>query len=225
MELSISIVKLEAKRMGEEADITVLISAGEGKEETKKLSVASKMLFEIGNIGVNALPYPLTSEQYDILEYDAQLWSAVKKGLDLLAYADNTKSTLVQKLRTRGFDKYVAQDAADYICKLGYIDERHMMEREVERLANVKLFGKARIRNELYRKGLSREVMDEGLSELLSEIDFEENLCKLIRKKCDFTRLNDRKYRESFYGAMYRLGHSPSDTRAAIKLCIEEDNE
>ena len=47
MDVSISIVKLEARRSGEEAELTVLISAGEGREEKVKLSVASKMLFEI----------------------------------------------------------------------------------------------------------------------------------------------------------------------------------
>ncbi len=225
MELSISIVKLEARRMGEEAVLTVLLSAGEGREETVKLTVASKMLFEIGNIGANTLPYVLTREQYDTLEYDAELWSAVKKGLDLLAYADNTKSALALKLRQRGFDKYTAKDAAEYISDLGYIDEKRMLIREVERLANVKLYGKSRIKNELYRKGISREVIDENLAEVLSEIDFSENLCKLVRKKCDFDRLNEPKYRQSLYGAMYRYGYSPSETKEAIKICTEEDYE
>ena len=225
MELSISIVKLESRRLGEEAELTVFISAGEGREEQRKLLVASKMLFEIGNIGYGSIPYTLSREQYDTLEYDAKLWEAVKKGLDLLSYGDNTKLALVRKLRERSFDKYISEDAAEYICELGYIDERRILEREVERLARVKLYGRSRIKTELYKKGISRDILSEYLADMLDEIDFEENLIKLVKKKCDFLRLDDRKYRESFYSAMYRLGYSPSETRTAIKTIIEEDYE
>ncbi len=222
MDISITIVKLDARRMGEEVQLTVRIASGEN-EDTVKLTVSSKMLFEVGNIGVGSIPYALTREQFDSLEYSAKLWEAVKKGIDLISYGDNTKSQLIMKLRARGFDKYMAEDAAEYVRELGYIDEKGILERAVHQLAGVKLYGKSRIKNELYKKGISREIIGEYLDDLFEEIDFEGNLCKLIQKKCDFERLSDCKYRESLYAAMYRLGYSPSDTRAAIKAVMEEE--
>ncbi len=220
--VNIEIVKLEPRRMGEEIVLTVRIGNGE-HEQTEKLTVASKMLFEIGNIGANVLPYALTKESYDTLCYDASIWDAVKKGIDLLSYGDNTRSQLITKLRQRGFDRYISEDAVEYICSLGYIDERRMLENAVERLANVKLYGKSRIKSELYKKGISKDILSEYLSDMLCEIDFEENLKKLIRNKCDHTRLSDLKYRESLYAAMYRYGYSPSETKAAIKATLDED--
>lgn len=216
MAVSITIIQLAPRRMGEEVELTVKISDGGEHEEARKLVLASKMLFEIGNIGVGSLPYTLTVEQFDTLEYDAKLWEAVKKGLDLLSYGDNTKSALTTKLRTRGFDRYISEDAAEYLAALGYIDERRILERAVEQLANVKLYGKGRIKSELYKKGISREVLAEHLGECFDEIDFDENLMKLIKRKCDFEALSDRKYRESFYAAMYRLGYTVSEVRAAL---------
>ncbi len=225
MEPEITITHLESRRGGEEAVITVRIYGGEGKEEIKKLTVASKMLFDIGNIGFGSIPYALKREEYDALTYDAQIWEAVKKALDLLSYGDNTKAALIRKLRERRFDKYVSEDAAEYVANLGYIDEYGILEREVRRLANINLYGKSRIRAEVYKKGISKDILTEHLSELLSEVDFEGNLLRLVRKKCDFSRIEDRKYRESFFAAMYRLGYSPSDTRRTIKTVIEEENE
>ena len=140
MSLKITIVALEARRGGDEAEITVKITADGGREETKKLAVGAKMLFEVGNIGVGSLPYELSREQFDTLEYDAELWKAVKKGIDLLAYSDNTKLALVKKLRERSFDKYIAEDAAEYLAEVGYINESRILERAVEQLANVKLY-------------------------------------------------------------------------------------
>ena len=222
MNISINIVKLEPRRMGEEVQLTVRIASGEN-EDTVKLTVSSKMLFEVGNIGVGSIPYELTREQFDSLEYSAKMWEAVKKGIDLIAYGDNTRSQLVMKLRARGFNKYTAEDAAQYVEELGYIDEKGILERSVHQLANVKLYGKSRIKNELYKKGISREVISEYLDGFLDEIDFSENLRKLIQKKCDFERIYDCKYRESLYAAMYRLGYSPSETRSAIKSAAEEE--
>ncbi len=217
MAVSITITQLVPRRMGEEVELTVKLSDGGGHEETRKLVLSSKMLFEIGNIGGERLPYELTPEQFDTLEYDAKLWEAIKKGLDLLSYGDNTKSALTTKLRSRGFDKYISADAAEYLAALGYIDERRILERVVEQLANIKLYGKSRIKSELYKKGISREVLTEHLGRCFDEIDFEENLMKLVKRKCDFEALSDRKYRESFYAAMYRLGYTVSEVRAALR--------
>ncbi len=221
MSLKITIVALEARHGGDEAELTVKITAGGGKEETKQLSVGAKMLFEIGNIGVGVLPYELSREQFDTLEYDAELWKAVKKGIDLLAYSDNTKLALTKKLRERSFDKYIAEDAAEYLAEIGYINESRILERMVEQLANVKLYGKSRIKSELFKKGISRGVISENLEECFEKIDFEENLIRLLEKKCDFSSMGDRKYRESLYAAMYRYGYSVSDVRAAIKQMAE----
>ena len=221
MAVSITITQLVPRRMGEEVELTVKISDGGEHEEIRKLVLASKMLFEIGNIGGGRLPYALTSEQFDTVEYDAKLWEAIKKGLDLLSYGDNTKTALKTKLRTRGFDKYISEDAAEYLASLGYIDERRILERAVEQLANVKLYGKGRIKSELYKKGISREVLAEHLDGCFEKIDFEENLIKLIERKCDFEALSDKKYRESFYAAMYRLGYTISEVRAALRAMGE----
>ena len=228
MGLSISIVKLVSHRMGDEAELTVRI-APEGEEasraDVRRLFVASKMLFAIGNIGAGSLPYTLTQEQFDTLEYDASMWEAVKKGIDILSYGDNTKAALITKLRQRGFDRYLSEDAADYIAALGYIDESRMLSRAVEQLANTKLYGSSRIKNELRKKGISQEIIRDELDALLAEVDFEANLVRLVSKKCDMARLADPKYRESVYAAFHRLGYSPSDTRAAIKTLQENEYE
>ena len=109
--LLIYIAALTPKRMGEEAELEINIEreipSGDDpsvmtlRRETRRLTVSAKMLFEIGNIGVNVLPYKLTREQFDILEYDEKLWEAVKKGYDLLSYGDNTETARRKAPRAR----------------------------------------------------------------------------------------------------------------------------
>ncbi len=223
MEISTRIISCESRRSGSERFLTLEITDGEHSEK-RAFAVGAKMLAELGSIDTQNLPFPITRDNFDTLEYMSELWKAVKKGLDILSFADNTKVQLIKKLRERSFDKYIAEDAAEYLCRYGYIDEVGMLERLVDRLANGKLYGRSRIKAEIYKKGISRDTVDEKLAVLFDEIDFEENLKKLLYKKCDIDSLSDRKYRESVYAAMYRYGYSISQTRDAIKL-IEKENE
>jgi SOS response regulatory protein OraA/RecX len=222
-ELRISIVKLIPHRMGEEVEVCVQIEAVNGEDvinsECRNITVASEMLFELGNIGFGSLPYELSSDAYDTLDHNGEMWEAVKKGLDLLSYGDNTKSQIEVKLRSRGFGDLSAE-AAEYLASRGYIDESAILERYFESLS--KKYGPARIRQEILRKGFSREIIDKRFYELIDSVDFDENLRGIIDRKFDLGRFNDRKYRESFVASMFRLGYSPSDTIKILKEKIKE---
>ena len=217
--MRIAVTALEERLGGDEVLVTVGISNGENSEE-RKLSVASNMLFEIGRIGPGALPYELSEEQFDLLEYDSRLWTAVKKALDLLSYGDCSKRRLCEKLVQRGFARELAEDAADYAERLGYIDEKSQLSRAVDSLA-AKGYGRSRIKQELVKKGISREVISDELEILLDEIDFDESLTRLLEKKADLSRLDSSsdglKYRESLISAMFRYGYSPSDVKRKLR--------
>ena len=219
-ELSISIIALTPKHGGEEAELTVRCENGEQSED-KKLTVAAKQLFEIGNIGPDVIPYALTVEEADRLEEAAKLWSAVKKGLDLLSYADGTKARLAGKLVQRGFDRETAEKAVIQLEALGYLNENELLTRTVNDLSAHKHYGPTRIKSELCQKGFRRDFLDERLPELLGEIDFEESLLRILEKKADVGQLSERKYKERLLASCYRLGYAPSETLKVIKLLIK----
>ena len=228
--LDIRIDNLTPKRMGEEVELEILISpegvhADDPRSERRRLTVSSKMLFEIGNIGVNVLPYSLTTEQFDILEYDEKLWEAVKKGFDLLSYGDNTERRLAVKLLERGFTADIAEDAAAYLVNEGAIDESDQLERFVTALAERKHYGPARIRQEVIRHGFSREIVSEKLGALFDEIDFYSQLMYLLERKCDTEQLDDMKYRQKLYAAMQRQGYGYSDIKDAVRDLVDNEAE
>lgn len=217
--MKIAVTALEERLGGDEAVVTVVISNGEHSEE-RKLSVASNMLFEIGRIGLGSLPYELSLEQFDSLEYSSRLWGAVKKALDLLSYSDCSKRRLTEKLIQRGFSREISEEASDYAERLGYIDEREQLSRAVNSLAE-KGYGRSRIKQELVKKGISREVISDELEDLLDGIDFDESLAELLERKVDFSRLDSTpaglKYRESVISAMFRYGYPPSDVKRKLR--------
>lgn len=217
--MQIEIIDIRERMGGDEALLKIKLGNGELFEE-RELAVAAKMLFELGNIAGGALPYKLNEEQFDLLEYDSRLWEAVKKAADLIAYGDNSKRRLCEKLRQRGYDRDIAEDAAEYVERAGLINESRQLEHSVTQLA-ARGYGPARIRQELIKKGISREVISEELEERLNEIDFEENLSRMIERKIDAAKLKDgiegRKYFEKSVAMLIRYGYSASDIRKGLR--------
>ena len=220
-EPSIQLIKIKSRGSGEEAELTVQISSGE-HSEIRSFTVSAKMLSDLGMNLLPALPCPLSMRQVDILEYDSRLWEAIRKGLDLLAYGDNTRRALADKLRARGFTPDIAEDAAQWLADTGVINEREQCMRLIKSLSGVKGYGPARIRQELLHKGIARDILDECMEELWDEIDFDAILHRHVEKSFDFSRMNDRKYKESFLSSLHRKGFSPSDTLAVIREMRED---
>ncbi len=217
--MQIEIIGIKERRGGDEALLEIRIGDGE-LEEKRELAVAAKMLFELGNIAGGELPYALSEAQFDLLEYYEKLWEAVKKAADLISYGDNSKKRLSEKLRQRGFDRDISAEAAEYVERAGLINESRQLEHSVEQLA-ARGYGPTRIKQELIKKGISREVISEELEEKLCEIDFDEILSKVISKKVSEDKLGSdpegRKYFDKMTAMLVRYGFSASNVRRRLR--------
>ncbi|MBO5273604.1 MAG: RecX family transcriptional regulator [Clostridia bacterium] len=112
-----------------------------------------------------------------------QLPAAIKKAANILAYSDNTRAKLIEKLRRAGYDADVCEAAADEMTAKGMLNEERMVIHAVEYMAEVKLFGRRRIYAELNKKGFSRQAVENCVPEVMDAIDFEEACLKLAKKQ------------------------------------------
>jgi len=135
---------------------------------------------------------------------------ATEAALRLLEYADNTEKKLREKLLRKGFSPSECCAALEYVKRVGALDDRRLMERTVERLAKVKLYGRRRIVSELFAKGFVRADID-GFD--FSEYDFAALCAERIKKTA-------RRYpeREKMYAALLRYGYASADVSAAFAL-------
>ncbi len=141
---------------------------------------------------------------------------ALKTSLNILARCDNTEKALKQKLFTRGYGDETIGEVIRYLKGKGYMNECRMMFHAVEYMANVKLYGKARILAELRRKGYSSCLISclDYSSEELADIDFQANCIKLYIKK-------GGKSDQKTIDFLIRYGHSGDDIRNAVKYAKE----
>lgn len=136
-----------------------------------------------------------------------------------LSRRDHSAKELLLKLRQKGY-KESAEYAVEKLQNEGYVDDERFARMYVRELISIKKYGRRRIEQELYRKGIDKEI----ISLILEEADFgEDELCALINKK--YLRfLSDEKGIKKTVAALMRMGYSFSEIKSALsKIADGED--
>ena len=160
-------------------------------------------------------PFPLDEVRFEELIDLSKVTSAINKGLDLLNFSICSKKGIKDKLVMKGFDKQTAEKASEYLDENGFINEKSQAESYVMDMAQKKLYGKNRIKNELFKKGYRQDIINEILDN--SELDFEE-ICRTrietTMRKEDFS---DKKSASKNVNALMRYGFTFSEIKNALR--------
>lgn len=148
---------------------------------------------------------------------EAAYRAALKTSLNILGYRDNTEAQVREKLSERGYTEETVNAVIEWLIAKRYLDDERMLLSAVRRLAEGRLYGKARIRQELRRKQFSPEAIAslDWDGEELAVIDFQAICLRLLQKRGG---VRD----EKTYAFLLRYGHSPADIRAAYRLLAEK---
>ena len=162
---------------------TPLLRLGVAEEGEKVAYTVSERLYsELSGFAVGE---EIDADTLEKIKCEDEYYTAKKKALSLLSYADNNERELINKLRARGVTENVAAEVALEMVRLGYINEDRQLERIILNEANVKLRGQRRILSSLISKGYKSEKVKEVMSALVNsgEIDFMKNAKRLVDKK------------------------------------------
>ncbi|MBQ3489495.1 MAG: regulatory protein RecX [Clostridia bacterium] len=221
--MRISIYKILALGNGEEAEISLEISNGNETQYIKG-KVSASMLSSLELPAILQKPIGVDREKCEEILRSMKLYSAIRKGLDLLGYAKNTAKALLEKLKKRGYSADIAEAAVFYLLEKGYIREEDDAALFAENLAKKKAYGKQRIRRELFHKGFPEDVIRLALDS--NEIDFSEICLKRIRSMGGIKIFETSEKRKKAIASLLRYGFSYEDIREAREmLCDEEDEE
>ena len=136
-----------------------------------------------------------------------------EKALELVSQRQMSRKELIKKLRDKGFDEETAETCADWIAERGLIDEERYAAAIVRHYA-AKGYGEGRIRQELLRRGLPRELWDGALETMPEGHD---KLDRLIAAKLKDP--HDREAVRKLSAGLYRRGFSSEEIREALERC------
>ncbi len=143
---------------------------------------------------------------------------AYNYALSLLSRRDHTAKELKAKLSQKGFQRY-CEKVVEKLISQDFVNDERFAEHFVRELVNLKGYGKRRVEQELFRKGVEKEI----ISNVLDETEFEdEKLLGIIERKY-LRHLDTEKGVRKTVNSLIRLGYSYSEIRDAIKTVLENN--
>ena len=131
-----------------------------------------------------------------------------------------SRKELTDKLNRKGIDLDTAEETADWLESLGAVDDAAYAG-VIARHYAAGGYGPGRVRQELQRRGIPRQLWEDALSQLP---DSAEAIDRFLRKKLG-GRAPDRAMLKKLSDALLRRGFSWSDIRPALNRLGEEIDE
>lgn len=143
-----------------------------------------------------------------------------QRALRILGARAMSVKELTDRLKEKGESPENAEDAAQWLLDMRLLDDAQYAAMCVRHYA-AKGYGPGKIRNELYRRGIARELWDEALEELPEQGD---RIDALLRRKLK-SDTPDRAELRKAADYLYRRGFGRDEIHAALARYSELSEE
>ena len=155
----------------------------------------------------------LTDEEAEAIQAAAQKSARKEKALSYAGGKPTSRRELARKLEQWGADEAEQQAVCDRLEELGVLDDRRYGE-QVVRHYSAKGYGPARLRDELYRRGVPRELWEEALAQAG---DGAQAIRDFLDKKLKGRLPDDSKERRRISDALARRGFGWEEISDALR--------
>ncbi|NLZ52419.1 MAG: recombinase RecX [Thermoanaerobacteraceae bacterium] len=111
--------------------------------------------------------------------------------LKLLSYRARSEHEIKSQLYQKGYESSIIEETVRYLKKYNYIDDYAFAKALVNDELNLKQSGEALIKQKLFQKGISKEIIQSVLAELLDEEESLAACIKLAEKKLNTSYRDD----------------------------------
>ncbi|MGL5506322.1 MAG: recombination regulator RecX [Paraclostridium sp.] len=121
---------------------------------------------------------------------DEMFIKAKNKALTILSKTSQSEKNIVSKL-SPDFEEDVIEDVLEFLRKYNFVNDEDLATRITNTNLKVSKCGKNRIKQNLYNKGIDRETIDSVVSDIDSDVEFE-NAMYLAKKRYERVKNEDR---------------------------------
>lgn len=200
---------VSAMRQTSPGRVTVTLCGGEEIKTT--LNVVTDLRLYAGR--------ELDGEELKELRAASRSALARNRAMELLSRRPMSEKELIDKLIRKGEDEETAADCARWLRENGFLNDESYAA-AVARHYAAKGYGPGRVRAELSRRGVDRELWDDTLEAIPENTD---KLDRFISSR--LTDPEDRDQIRKVSAALYRRGYSWEEIRSALRRFNAETEE
>ena len=194
---------------------------GDGESVYAELDTGEKLRIDtylVAQFGLYA-GMELDEETWEALRAAAMQRQTRKQALRMTGARAMSRREITDRLIRRGGSQEDADDAAQWLEKLGVVDDAAYAGMIVRHYAS-RGYGPARAKQELFRRGIPKELWDDALGELPDE---EEAIGRLLAARIKGTP--DRDQARKLADFLQRRGFGHEKIRAALERYLEDMGE
>lgn len=194
---------IELIQMRQTSPERFVLTFSDGSEVKATLSVITELYIHSG--------MELGDEEFEALKNECGYSLCKTRALRLIGIQSMSRKGMRDKLVQKGEAPENAERAADWLVEMGMINDESFAGAVVRHYA-AKGYGKSRIRNELYRHGVPKELWEQAFDEMPEQ---DEKMDKFIRSR--LTDPADRAQVKRVSDGLFRRGYSWSEIKAALE--------
>jgi regulatory protein len=195
------VILTELKQTGPE---TFLARFDNGEELKTTLNVVTDQVLFAGK--------HLEDEEMEALRGASSRSRCKQRALRIMGARAMSVKELTDRLKEKGERPEDAEEAAQWLLEMHLLDDQQYAEMCVRHYA-AKGYGPGRIRSELYRRGISKELWEDALDSLPEQDD---QIDRLLRRKLRGEHPDKNELRKAS-DFLYRRGFQWEEIRAAIQ--------
>ncbi len=130
---------------------------------------------------------------------------ALKDSILLLSYRGRSRMELEKRLLQRGYDEGTVRSVIRYLQERQFIDDQRVARGIASFLIEHRRYGNERIRMELKKRGIEKDLVDKVLDELKGDVDWRKQALLALRKRFK-KRLSGLKEKKRAYDYLLRRG-------------------
>ncbi|MBQ2888948.1 MAG: regulatory protein RecX [Clostridia bacterium] len=143
--------------------------------------------------------------------------------LKLITFRDRTRKELRDKLTQKGYDENTIEDVIAFLEEYGYINDFKYAQHFINDCVNLKKWGKIRIRSELLKRGVKRDVFESILEEAFQD-GSDDMLINQIETRFKNSDLGNVKERTRIFNFFLRRGYCAEEIKGALnQVCSFKD--
>lgn len=124
---------------------------------------------------------------------------AKNKSLNMLSRSDKSEKKIREKL-IADFDEHIVDQVVDFLYEYKFIDDNDLAHKLANKNVYLNKWGKNKIKQNLYTKGINRSDIDDAISSIDEDEEFE-NALYLAKKK--YSQIKD-KDKQKIYQKLYQ---------------------
>lgn len=165
----------------------------------------------------------LNEDELESLCDDSERSNAHARALRILGQRGMSRKEIIRRLEEKGERPAIAEETADWLEKIGVLNDEEYAENIVRHYA-AKGYGMRRIKDELYRRGVPRDMWEQALENLPEQEEQEETILRFVRNKLR-GQAPDMASRKRVSDALLRRGFSWDEIKYALSAYESEIEE